>query len=291
MGRYKGSTSTKVRMTGLSAGDPQTFTTAVQFAANATDHEFIPRMWAQRRIGFLLDEIRRSGEQPELVDAVVTLSKRFGIMTPYTSFLVVEDIPVAQNRPAFDGPMIAMPRGGASAGDGRWEEEREREGRLGLDPHPTAEPSATAPASRSTGSRGGGGWSMAKKASKDAEKMDMSGFSADSGEAAVHTSEAIGDLRDADHDDADALTQVVRDKVFFYANGTWVDEKYELGMETLEIRYLSDAYFTLLRTRPTLRKYAALGEDVLIVVGGNKAVHISASGGEPSAKEIEKFLR
>ncbi len=301
MGRYKNSASTRVKMSGVSAGDPQAFTTSVQFASNAVDHEFIPRMWAQRRVGFLLDEIRRSGEQPELVDAVVQLSKRFGIMTPYTSFLVVEDIPVAERpQPVFDGPRITMP-GTAATGVSRttfefddatvdgevlqWSEEEERRMREeSADPAPLAAPSA------SRGSRGGG-WGRAKKAAKDAEKLDMSGFSADSGEGAVAASEAIGALRDADQDESDALTQVVRDKVFFYADGAWVDESFELGMDVLEIRTLSDAYFALLRARPALRSYAALGEDVVIVVGSGKAVHISPAGGEPTEKEIERFLR
>ena len=39
----------------------------------------------------LLDEIRLHGEEKELVDEIVTLGKRYGIVTPYTSYLVTED--------------------------------------------------------------------------------------------------------------------------------------------------------------------------------------------------------
>jgi Ca-activated chloride channel family protein len=52
---------------------------------------FIPRLWASRKIGYLLNQIRYQGENQEWVDAVIELSLRYGIITPYTSFLVVEN--------------------------------------------------------------------------------------------------------------------------------------------------------------------------------------------------------
>jgi Ca-activated chloride channel family protein len=58
------------------------------------------QLWATRRVGFLLDEIRLRGENSEVRDEVVDLARRFGIVTPYTSYLIVEDetrrqVPVA----------------------------------------------------------------------------------------------------------------------------------------------------------------------------------------------------
>ena len=58
------------------------------------NHPFVARMWASSKIDFLLDEIEVYGEQPELVNAVKNLGKRYAILTPYTSFIVIED-PVA----------------------------------------------------------------------------------------------------------------------------------------------------------------------------------------------------
>jgi Ca-activated chloride channel family protein len=51
---------------------------------------FLPRLWATRRIGYLLVEIRMRGPNPELVDEVKRLGLKYGIVTPYTSFLVTE---------------------------------------------------------------------------------------------------------------------------------------------------------------------------------------------------------
>ena len=53
--------------------------------------DFLPRLWATRKIGYLLNQIRLHGENPELVDAIVDLSLEFGIVTPYTSYLITED--------------------------------------------------------------------------------------------------------------------------------------------------------------------------------------------------------
>jgi Ca-activated chloride channel family protein len=50
----------------------------------------LPRLWATRKIGYLLNEIRLKGPDKETVDQIVKLSIRFGIVTPYTSYLVTE---------------------------------------------------------------------------------------------------------------------------------------------------------------------------------------------------------
>lgn len=52
--------------------------------------DFIPRLWATRKVGYLLNQIRLNGENREAIDEIVNLSIRYGIITPYTSFLVEE---------------------------------------------------------------------------------------------------------------------------------------------------------------------------------------------------------
>ena len=48
-------------------------------------------LWARRKVGYLLDQIRINGEKQELKDEVLALAKRYGITTPYTSWLIVPD--------------------------------------------------------------------------------------------------------------------------------------------------------------------------------------------------------
>jgi Ca-activated chloride channel family protein len=53
-------------------------------------YNFLPRLWATRRIGYLLEEIRFRGASDELINEVKKLGLKYGIVTPYTSFLVTE---------------------------------------------------------------------------------------------------------------------------------------------------------------------------------------------------------
>ena len=101
VGRYKNSmNAASVRLTGKVGGREQTFTFAGQvFPSEKTDNPFLPRLWATRRVGYLLEQIRLNGENRELIDEVVALGTRFGIVTPYTSFLVTDDMKdVARDR-------------------------------------------------------------------------------------------------------------------------------------------------------------------------------------------------
>ena len=95
-GRYRAGAQATITLTGATNGRAQTFTYPDQtFRADGGD-EFIPRLWATRAIGHLMQQIRLRGEDPELVQSVVSLSTRYGIITPYTSFLIEEDDIFAQ---------------------------------------------------------------------------------------------------------------------------------------------------------------------------------------------------
>lgn len=91
VGRYSGKGDAAVMLAGDAAGTNRKFTYEVNFPRTADDHEFIPRLWATRRVGYLLDEIRLRGESAELRDEVTELARKYGIVTPYTAYLIVED--------------------------------------------------------------------------------------------------------------------------------------------------------------------------------------------------------
>lgn len=90
LGRYKEQGKARVILTGDLNGKPQRYTYELALPERELGQEFIPRLWAGRRIGFLLEEIRLKGENKELKDEVIRLSKDHGIVTPYTSYLVEE---------------------------------------------------------------------------------------------------------------------------------------------------------------------------------------------------------
>jgi Ca-activated chloride channel family protein len=91
LGAYEGSGDSAIRLTGRLADKTEKLTYEGTFPQKTTDKPFIGPLYANRKIGFLLDQIRLHGENRELKDEVVRLSLAYGIETPYTSYLVLEN--------------------------------------------------------------------------------------------------------------------------------------------------------------------------------------------------------
>jgi Ca-activated chloride channel family protein len=103
IGRYTGGGHSAVRLTGAVGQEKAEFVYELNFPAKTasdTGKDFVEPLWARRKVGYLLDQIRVNGEKKELIDEVVALAKRYGIATPYTSYLVVPDGPM---------PVVAPP--------------------------------------------------------------------------------------------------------------------------------------------------------------------------------------
>ena len=98
VGRYRDGGWVDVTLGGEVNNQPRQFTYPDQYFSQESPDDnvlkAIPRLWATRKIGYLLNEIRLNGANQELIDQVVRLSIRFGIVTPYTSYLVTEIAPL-----------------------------------------------------------------------------------------------------------------------------------------------------------------------------------------------------
>jgi len=109
VGRYRDGGATRIVLTGEVNGEPREFVYEGNFRPEGGS-EFIPRLWATRKIGYLLTQIRLYGEKQEWVDAIVSLSVQYGIITPYTSFLIEEDdILTAQGQEKAVEEFMALP--------------------------------------------------------------------------------------------------------------------------------------------------------------------------------------
>ena len=87
-------------ITGMYQGKEKGFEYPVTINPGGKDlrYAFVEKLWAIRRVGFLLDEIQLHGKSKEVIDELVRLSMKYGIMTPYTSFLADETTPLAKPR-------------------------------------------------------------------------------------------------------------------------------------------------------------------------------------------------
>jgi len=100
MGRYREGNHTDITLTGEVNGERQTFTFSDQVFEEQSSADSaqasIPRLWATRKIGYLLNQIRLQGVNQEIINQIVHLSIRYGIVTPYTSYLVTEQAPLGE---------------------------------------------------------------------------------------------------------------------------------------------------------------------------------------------------
>jgi Ca-activated chloride channel homolog len=95
LGRYRNSSDLNnitIHLKGKTGRETRTFNYSnLDFPLRADKHEFLPRLWATRRVGWLIEQIRSNGENKELRDEIVDLGTRYGIVTPYTSYLATEN--------------------------------------------------------------------------------------------------------------------------------------------------------------------------------------------------------
>jgi Ca-activated chloride channel family protein len=231
-----------LRLTGRTGNQTRTFDYAnVDFPSNEERNDFLPRLWATRRVGWLMEQIRTNGEQKELTDEIVDLGTRYGIVTPYTSYLALEESAaadaahvIAGNRTVRDLP--AQRRGAVGAGN------------------------AT--------STLGGMAASSPPAPKEAAK-------ATTGEYAVRESKrarAQQDATRADEDDraSSAAVSKVGDKTFYMREGVWVDSEFKADAKLPEtvLEFGGDEYFALIKREPQLARFFALGERVVVVYKG-----------------------
>lgn len=90
-GRYRGDGPSALELSGELDGKTVRLADDILFPANQRANSYIADLWATRRIGWLLDEIRLHGESKELKDEITQLARKYGVVTPYTAYLILED--------------------------------------------------------------------------------------------------------------------------------------------------------------------------------------------------------
>jgi Ca-activated chloride channel homolog len=161
---------------------------------------------------------------------VVALGTRYGIVTPYTSFLAVE--PGAEPQRAVDVQGYSAP---------------DRNGPPPPAPPPPPPPPSAPIALESVVATGAGAVRQAKRDRAQQDAVSVADSSA-----------APGDVRR------------VGDKTFYLRTGWWSDAEVTASTQlpVTEVETGSDAYFDLLRREPRLARYFALGERVQVLLDG-----------------------
>jgi len=265
-GRYAGAGKGRVVVEGTMAGEPRRFEAEVQFPESQGEHDFIPRLWAMRRVGFLLDEIRLRGENKELKDEVTELARQYSIVTPYTAYLIVED-EARRNVPEARRTMLQLERDREAGRQAHWyyESLREKDGDAGV---------------------GGARLSLAAKQADAPEQAVRLG--AEVAKRAYGVAPSTSAPRGAvggtpalvvSSPVADASERVVRysqqnrfvaGKSFFQNGDAWVDSDLQKvsAANRAQVKFGSPEYFKLLATVPQAARWLSLGRSVQFAHAG-----------------------
>jgi Ca-activated chloride channel homolog len=309
MGRYTGKGASAIQLTGYVGKDQKEFVYEYTFQdKTGDDHAFVEHLWARRKVGYMLDQIRANGEKKELVDEVIALAKKYGITTPYTSYLIVPDsvVPVAGN-----GKLPHRGAGGFGGGGPGGVP-------AGLAPEtPSAAPVPVLDYAKANQSKPGDledsrnryadkalnkgdekekdiAEAKSKKESYDQyrellKRQDRDGVQA--GKLGVDLSLQMQNLRNQTRLDQTAVRQV-NGRNCMELGGVWIDEGFTAKMEAVTVKAQSNAYFKLLDKQPKMKDVFQLGNHLVWVTPNNTALVIDASTGkeELSDAEIDKLF-
>ena len=263
------------------------------FVAKSEDstNAFVERIWAARRIGEIIDELDLNGENQKLVDELLHLSKKHGVMTPYTSFLAREDVALnsaANNATARDQFRMFASNTSGMGGvmqRGMKQSLKQVDNLSGAQFESIAESNAMALADDADsgvasvgGGMGGGGVRAARGGGMGGGRALRASAPTFARRASLPMG-AIGSAAPAPSPApqiGEALSnniRVVADKTFYLREGRWVDssvtEEMEKDAAPVEIKQFSDEYFKLIdENGANLSQYLVFEESITLNFNG-----------------------
>ncbi|MCP4433144.1 MAG: VWA domain-containing protein [Gammaproteobacteria bacterium] len=90
-GHYWGSGSADIKLSGKISGQDKAYATGIEFPQQSELNPEIERLWAYASIEDMMNQIQDFGEDADLKQAITDLSVEYGLVTDYTSMLVVRD--------------------------------------------------------------------------------------------------------------------------------------------------------------------------------------------------------
>lgn len=320
VGRYRDHGPRTVRVSGTQNGKPREFVFEVNFPEAAAKNSFVQTLWARQHVAGLLQSIRRNGQKAELMQELRQLATRYGIVTPYTSQLILEEGmrlaghtvrpdraarfgrgrspgrpsgPTTGGPPGPSGPSTGGPSGPSTGGPAG----PTTGGRAG-----PGSPAAIVRAPRPGAGGGSGGGSAPAAKSNGLANLGATR----TGKAAVAESRALtgsddfylGSMRKsvAPSKSAEkALRQLLYradGRVFVGVGADLVEQGLpkDWRKQVVVVESFSSDYFALLKQKPHLAKILALGERV-VFRDGKRIVHVkpeAPKGVKPSKTPVDK---
>ena len=263
LGRFDKPGKHQLVLSGDVNGEKRAFEYTIELTPKDASKAYLPRMWAVRRVGFLMDQMNMKGFTQEVKDEIVRLGTQFGIVTPYTSFLVIEDNPMPSPGAAMpEGRRSSDPALGGGKGGRNWD------GEAPAAPKDQQGDDAVKKSKSNADRRESASGEEAKAAEKDAtdsvaERARRNGLSSRADGKAKKLKEA-GYSDKAANEAANEIVKTIGTRSFVWSDGIWLESDLTngelFGAEVVE--YLSDRYFEIAENA-TAGKILALGNEVI----------------------------
>lgn len=285
VGRYRQSGPTTMVLSGRAGSERVRLEFPAELAAagHGTTYDFVERIWAIRRVGAIIDQIDLHGRNKELVDELVALSTRYGILTPYTSFLADETVPLHARALNRDRAALSLNQleelTGESAIAQRNAKKLYVQSRLAA-PDSTVTFEAQAPntppraTQRARNARSSAAETRANSGARFANDMAQFGGTSAPAAATANAGAAQPGLRVQDARGNETVVTSVRhvgSKTFYYKDDRWIDSTVtpEREREARKLTQFSDEFFRVARGQSTtLNQYLTFAEPVTVDLDG-----------------------
>lgn len=258
-GRFRGDGQSQVTVSGRRLGRSLDFSTESLFPESSDANDYIPRLWASRKLGHLERQVWTEGMTESLAQEIRDIALRYGLPSRFTAYLVVEPDMVANGPVDMDGSGGSVIRRLSNQITGKAD-------------------AGTVAAAPTTGA-------TAVRAAESARRM-----------RAMATTQ---DLRSAEDEImAEALSvpgaaahrQALGGRVFELRDDVWTDVSFRDDARVVEVQVYSAAWFDLVRTLPELEPVLRTQENVAI--GGREiGLRVGTEGAERfEVAELEQIV-
>lgn len=266
LGRYSKPGEAEVQVKGKIGENEHLYKFDGNFVEKSNDQSygFIERLWAMRRIGEILDQIDLKGKNQELVDELIRLSTKHGILTPYTAFLADESTVLtarSENFRSLDRNLDALQASSGSSGVMQRGGKMELQKSANLAESGSRRFSGALPTESADTSRGSAGF-PAQAGIRP--RVAQGGMGAGSGMGGGRSMAAVP---------AQGQVQSINNRAFFQKGDTWIDSTLTAEQQNAEnvitVKQFSDEYFKLIDQHgKELAQYLVFDESVLVNFNG-----------------------
>jgi Ca-activated chloride channel family protein len=229
-GRYRHAGPAKVELKGTHTGETVCREYRISFPEQNGQNDILPRTWAAVKIGHLLDQVRLHGEKEEVTSEIKRIGRKYGILTPYTAYMVVEEEDRDKLEDLRNNSVSSVQDRIRRSSGSRLKKNKE--------------------AALEAGSN-----RKAQEASRLAKQMKSRGW------------RKTDNTRTARSDVSQVADKTFYRSG---SSSPWTDVDFDKSKETSKVEFLSERYFELIRENPDLAPYFARAQNVKVHLNGKQ---------------------